>query len=127
MGVVFANINPDASLGFTRWALHMSAMLWRHFSSLSEFSFNLILLFFFPHRLSCKIQSECLQRGLDGFYWIKGPSHKKKKPHRDVLSALGKNGFVPDLVELHTNKKMSWPTFRKVSDDFTMVGHFLIF
>ena len=79
MGVLFANINPDASLGFTRWALHMSAMLWRHFSSLSEFSFNLILLFFFPPTdFPAKSKVNASKGVLMGFIGSKAPLIRKR-------------------------------------------------
>lgn len=39
-----------------------------------------------------------------GFIGSKGPLIIKK-PHRDLLSALKKNGFAPTLVKLHTLKK----------------------
>lgn len=58
-------------------------MFWRKFFRLSEFSFNMILLFPPPPpRLSHEIQSECLRRGLDGFYWIKGSSDNKETTQR---------------------------------------------
>lgn len=57
-----------------------------------------------------------------GFIGSKG-SLIIKKPHRDLLSALKKNGFQPALVELHSNKKnaLANRAFRKVSGDLKIV------
>lgn len=59
-----------------------------------------------------------------GFIGSKGPLIIKK-PHRDLLSALKKNGFAPTLVKLHTLKKkknLASHSFRKVSGDFKNGG-----
>lgn len=62
-----------------------------------------------------------------GFTGSNGPLTIKKE-HRDLLSALKKNGFVAALVELHTHKKekqknvLASHAFRKVSGDFKNGG-----
>jgi hypothetical protein len=77
-------------------------VLWQNFVSLLEFSFSLVLPFFFSTDIHTK--SKASEGVLMGFIGSKG-SLIIKKPHRDLLSALKKNGFQPALVELHSNKK----------------------
>ena len=80
-------------------------MFWRKFFRLSEFSFNMILLFPRPHPdFHTKSKVNASEGVLMGFIGSKGPLIIKK-PHRDLLSTLKKNGFAPTLVKLHTLKK----------------------
>ena len=85
-------------------------MFWRKFFSPSEFSFNTILLFPPPHPdFHTKSKVNASEGVLMGFIGSKS-SLIIKKPHRDLLSALKKNGFASALVKLHTHKKkIFWP------------------
>ena len=107
-----------------RFAWPRRAMFWRKFFSPSEFSFNMTLLFPAPHPDFHKSKVNASEGILMGFIGSKGPLIIKK-PHRDLLSALKKNGFASALVKLHTHKKkyiLASHSFRKVSGDFQNGG-----
>lgn len=107
----------------TRFAPPRRTMFWRNFF----LAFPSLVLTRFcsfpPPDFHTKSRVNASEGVLMGFIGSKGPLIIKK-PHRDLLSALKKNGLAPALVEWHTHKKniLASHAFRKVSGDLKNGG-----